>query len=226
MRTVLIKQKSHPSILRRNPVERIEETISQHNPDLIVAPEYFMNNERRIYTREEKDTLVQRIADVSGDRLIIPGTILWQENGEMRNTLFAVSDGKALAEHDKSVDGGDKLIAQCYGINEVHYGEWKACAFPWKGFDVSLEICMEHGDKLLKETGEHADLQIVAGHGAVIRPHALHLKTQGYAIVCDGQRPRTSEIQQRTCFFPQRYRPVEREDKENTFIYNLFPEGR
>lgn len=225
MKALLIREKTHPSIPRRSPIERLEETIKLYNPDLIVAPEYFMNNERRIYTREEKEGLIKRIADVSGDRLIVPGTILWQEDGLMRNTAVALSEGKIIAEHDKSTDGGEALIAQPYGLSPF-YGKWEACMLPWRGLDASLEICTEHGDKMLKEKGKRVNLQIVLGHGGQLRPHSLHLKTQGYAIVCDGQRPRTSEIQQRKCLFPQRYEPVEREDKGNVFIYELFPEGR
>ncbi|MFH1066257.1 MAG: hypothetical protein V1734_07140 [Nanoarchaeota archaeon] len=223
MKAVLIKQKSHPSIPRRSPLERIAEEISRHTPELIVAPEYFLNNERRIYTRQEKEELVRKVADIAEDRLVVPGTILWQEDGLMRNTAVAVSNGKVLAEHDKSTDGGEALIAQTYGLSPF-YGEWEACVFPWKGLDVSLEICMEHGDKLLKETGKRADLQIIAGNGAKIRPHALHLKNKGYALVCDGQRTRTCEAVRKR--FPGFYNQIEGRKTDNVFTYELFPEGR
>lgn len=225
MKAVLIRQKSHPSIPRRSPLERISEVIGMYNPDLIVAPEFFMNNERRIYTRAEKEGLAQKIAGISGDRLIVPGTILWQEDGLMKNTAIAASEGKVIAEHDKSTDGGEALIAQTYGLSPF-YGKWEACMFPWRGLDIGLEICMEHGDKMLKKKGNKVDLQIVPGHGGQLRPHSLHLKNQGYALVCDGQKPRTCEIQQRTRFFPQIYKHVAGEDRENAFIYELFPEGR
>lgn len=225
MKAVLIKQKSLPGIPRRSPIERIEETINQYNPDLIVAPEYFMNNERRIYTREEKEGLVKRIADVSGGRLIVPGTILWQEDGLMRNTAVAVSEGKVLAEHDKSTNGGDTLIAQIYGLS-VLYGKCNACMFQWRDLDVGLEICVEHGLELLKEKGKKVDLQIVPAHGGVLRKESICLKNKRYAIACDGRRPHTSEIRQRSGLIVPDYEPLERESNDNVFIYELFPEGR
>lgn len=224
MKAVLIRQKTHPSIPRSNPLERIAETIEMHNPDLIVAPEYFLNNEKRIYTRQEKDGLVQKIADISGDRLVVPGTILWQENGYMRNTVVAVSNGKVLAEHDKSIDGGESLIAQTYGLLPF-YGNLEACVFPWKGLDIGIEICCEHKHGSLKIGGTKIDLQIVSGHGSELIEDAFALKSGGYIIICDGMRPRINGIRIKNCSFLPGC-AISGEDNGNTFIYSLFPEGR
>ncbi|MDD4877559.1 MAG: hypothetical protein PHO02_00810 [Candidatus Nanoarchaeia archaeon] len=226
MKAVLIRQKTHPSIPRRNPVARIEETISQYNPDLIVAPEYFLNNERRIYTREEKEGLVKRMADISGERLIVPGTILWQEDGLMRNTAVALSEGKVLAEHDKSIDGKDCVLAESYGLSPF-YGKWEACMFKWKGLKVSLEICAEHMEGLQKKKGRKPNLQIVTAYGAYMNNSTMRVKNKGYAIICDGQRPRMCEVRRRSSIFDSMYEHVIDEgDYDDAYVYNLFPERR
>lgn len=224
-KTVLIREKTHPSIPRRNPVEKIEEAISRHSPDLIVAPEYFMNNERSIYTRAEKEGLVQRIADISGDRLVVPGTILWQEGREMRNTVVAVNEGKVIAEHDKSVDGGDTFIAQTHGIS-MAYGGYDACVFEWNGHSIGLEICIEHGLELLKGNKGNVDLQIVASCGGCLMENSFAIKNNGYAICCDGKRPHSSKVMRRSGLIVPDYERQERESNDNAFIYSLFPEGR
>lgn len=231
MKALLIRQRTHPSIPRRSPLERIAEEIEKHNPDLIVAPEYFMNNEKRIYTRQEKDELVQKIADISGDRLIVPGTALWQENGEMRNTVVAVTNGKVLAEHDKSVDGGESRIAEDYGVKDS-YGKMEACVFQWKGLDIGLEICAEHLIGLQKKGGKMLDVQIVPTHSGWIREEKINVKDRRYAILCEGRWPRTSSVlRSRICHseanisYPP-YEPIKCENKTNVLIYNLFPEGR
>lgn len=226
MKAVLIKQKSHPSIPRRNPAERISEAIDLYTPDLIVAPEYFLNNEKRIYTRQEKEGLVQRIADISGDRLIVPGTILWQEDGLMRNTAVAVSEGKVLAEHDKSIDGKDGIIAESYKLSPF-YGKWETCMFKWNGLKVSLEICAEHMEGLQRKEGKKPNIQIVPAYGADMDSSTMHVKNKGYAILCDGQRPRMSEVRRRNSLFYSMYgHVIDEGDYDDAYVYNLFPERK
>lgn len=226
MKAALIRQKSHPSIIRRNPLEKIAETIEMHNPDLIVAPEYFMNNEKRIYTRQEKDELVQKVADIAEDRLVVPGTVLWQEDGLMRNTAVAVSNGKVLAEHDKSIDGKDGVLAESYGLSPF-YGKLEACMFKWKGLKVSLEICAEHMEALQKKKGRKPNLQIVPAYGAYMDNSTMLVKNKGYAILCDGQRPRMCEVRRRNSLFYSMYdHVIDEGDYDDVYIYSLFPEGR
>ncbi len=221
IKTVLIRQRTHPSIARRSPLERIAEAIKEHNPGMIVAPEYFLNNEQKVYSREEKNGIVKKICDISGERLIVPGTILWQENGFMYDRGLLVSGGKVIAEHDKSEDGGEGFIAKDYRL-KFAAGTGHGSVAKWNGLDVGLEICAEHGCEALKKRGKRLDIQIVVSHGEDLYGSSLRLRKGGYAILSEGRQTVQSEIRKKEGWiFPPRYRKLIADERDNALVYEI-----
>ncbi len=181
-----------------NPLELIAEAVS-HNPDVILAPEFFLYSGGRPAAEEKKHEIIQRIADIAGDgkRLIIPGTLIWQRQGKARNTALIIA-GDEIMEYHKTTDGGTGYIASARKMKPV-YGNEKGKIFNWGGLDVGLELCSDHWNDLLKSRRRSLDIQAVIGCGMDFQDTHSAVRQGGYALNCDGHRPDENNEALRKC---------------------------
>jgi predicted amidohydrolase len=119
--------------------------------------------------------------------LIIPGTFVSQNNGEMRNTCYGFCDGKILFEYDKiNFSFQEKEFAKKYGLKPVS-GDSPA-TFSWKGLEIGVEICKDVS--LLKKETNNLDLLFLIACGAPTLLCSIDaVKQGGYGVLVDGSVP-------------------------------------
>ncbi len=121
--------------------------------------------------------------------LVIPGTFVWQKEGQLFNTCFALYQGEVIHQHHKSKNGGESGIASRYGLSATFGSELGL--FDWGGLKLGIEICAEC--ELLHNWGnKDRDLLFLLSCGleeADLRAGADAVREQGYSILVDGSWP-------------------------------------
>lgn len=147
--------------------------------DLLMAPEWFLVAPDGFLSENEFRHVCGELcrATRGRDTLVVPGTIAWKDaQGEYHNTALAISDGQVLLRHDKRIDGEDSDFAASCGCS------WrpgkKPGFFTWRGRQVGLEICRDHGDGLVRWDMRHAgipalDLQLIVSSGVALKYEAV-----------------------------------------------------
>ncbi len=170
----------------------ILEGCKRREHHIITAAEYsFFPYSGPLYESEVQAYLgALKEASCWGDILIIPGTFVWQKEGNLFNTCFALYQGEVIHQHHKMSDGGEVRIAGHYGLT-ANFGTTKGL-FDWEGLKLGIEICAESG--LLGKFGiRNRDLLILTSCGL---PASYFLKESmeavrdfGYGIMVDGGHP-------------------------------------
>lgn len=170
-----------------HPVRAVQAALNSH-PNVLVAPEWFLNKQGSFLTCQEKQALEEQLLQVSSssEAMVVPGTLPWVDTrGHYHNTALALSKGRILSRYDKQNDGGDEALGQQQGFPWVA-GKTPPPVFLWRGLRVGLEICRDHGDGLLRWNLEkHAkpplDLHLVVAAGVPLMQ--AHVGLHGVAIV-------------------------------------------
>lgn len=194
----------------------IEESVSDY--DVIVAPEAAFST-KPVLPKEGKDRLVERIRGASegSSTLVLPGTFLWKDNGQLYNSSPIVSDGRVLKEYFKeTTDRQDQYVADTEGL--VHITGNNQGGADWNGINVGVEICRDHGMGRLKRWIENfgmrkpVDLHVVLSRGIYYHPPHDMSGEQGSFVLCDGVngssdvRRNSRLLQGEHTFFGTRYR--------------------
>lgn len=166
--------------------------------DVVIAPEwFFVPADGVALSRTAKDALVTTLAELTrgSDRLLVPGTIPWaDDDGGYHNTAFAFCDGHLVKEVDKRGDGDDVDIANSAGL--THAARPADSRFAWRGVDVGLEVCRDHGDarlrwELLGGPRDVVDLHLVVSSGVWLKHAAVGVA--GHAVVAQGDGVNANE---------------------------------
>jgi predicted amidohydrolase len=188
---------------------RFRETLQRHPElDLLLAPEWFLVANDRLYNAHELRAIRRHLQRQSAGRktLILPGTVAWAKNGKYRNTALALADGKLLKSYAKQVDGTDGWYGHAHGCKWVP-GR-RDGVFHWRGLKVGVEICADHYSLpilaaspslgTLRSTARDLDLQIVLSCSMNLYPEASAVRPGGYMLLCDGHDQTAQVVKQRT----------------------------
>lgn len=203
-----------------NALERLLHAANTHNPDILVAPEYFFYNEKPL-TEEEKKELEKRIAEgvEKKDMLVIPGSIVsYNAGNQARNTSPVITDGRVITEHMKATDGGCGKLAKKHNMEYVK-GPKVGTIAPWQGLDIGLEICLDHGQGMLKKEGKKVGIHIVPACEMSHCDWNDCARVGGYFILCDGHENYRNTVKQRTG--EKDFRDIEGETVGDAEIYML-----
>ncbi|MFA5887390.1 MAG: hypothetical protein WC852_01630 [Candidatus Nanoarchaeia archaeon] len=168
------------------PLDDLVNAANTHNPDILIAPEFFFYDGTP-YTETEKNNALKCIQGmvIKKDMLILPGTIVWQKDGLMRNSCPIIAEGEVKAEYFKATDGGDSDVALKHGCIYLP-GKENGRVINWKGKEIGIEICADHEGKKLKSRKKPLDMHIVIAAGKTLHPDSIAAKNKGYGILCDG----------------------------------------
>lgn len=155
--------------------------------DILIGAEYAFYPYEPLTLGEKKEKWEEmREISENYDTLLLPGTYLWAEDGELHNTLPIFRKGEFVLTYDKQKGvKGEKWIASAYDL--TYKADPCAGVFDFKGLSVGVEICYDHQDRRLIKSGkENLDLQILVANGKGFIPSSTVLREGGYHLRCDG----------------------------------------
>ncbi|MBM3199306.1 hypothetical protein FJZ53_00090 [Candidatus Woesearchaeota archaeon] len=148
---------------KENLAEEIVRHVRNHDLDILLGPEWLFLPQGRMYNEQEKNQIISYISEniKSTDALIIPGTIMWENNTHVHNTAPIIQKG-TIREVHKFSDGGTKYTAKLRGCNKPKYKNFDdPKTFKWRDYKIGIEICSDMGllirplqNKYLKDTGQ------------------------------------------------------------------------
>ena len=173
--------------------------------DIFLGPEWLFLPEERIYSKKEKEEIIDDIAEKTRDRdtLIIPGTIMWEDEEFFYNTSPLISKGRLIGETYKLGNGGSKDAAitdrgckkkwhmdKFLGnspYQEVNFRKEHKGLFEWKGYRLGMEICCDKG-YILDIREPHVDLYFLVSCGRGLEDGIGYLPIElgGYGLCSDG----------------------------------------
>lgn len=181
-------------------LEEIIESIHKYNLDIFLGPEWLFLPKDRIYTKEEKETIISRLADTSKGRntLIIPGSIMWFDENIFYNSSPIIAEGRVLGEYYKHLDCGSSFRAYRRGYTDKEY--FRGNGFErhkWGGLNISLEICADRGElaRFLKTRPDEPllDLYFLVSCGPYL-PKDIPVKNLGYGLCSNGDNLKTEVL--------------------------------
>lgn len=192
IRALMLKYETTTDVEGRNPMrgkdplEIILKAAETYNPDILLAPEFFLYNGGKPYSRKEKEKIEKEIAGTAGKegRLIIPGTIIWEGFWGVYNTA-PVINGRNISEYHKATDGGTSQIGDRH-ILRTRFGRENGKLFGWNSLNLGMEICADHAMGKISKMRRKADIHIIVGCGAKIRDNKIIARKGGYVLLCDG----------------------------------------
>lgn len=150
--------------------------------NIIVAPEYSYYPGERPLTKKEKNYFLTLQKQYSKDKLLIPGTFVWEDNGFMYNEAYFLSNGEVAGRHLKIRDGGEMYEAKKFGL-QYSQGT-KSGLLEWNLLKIGIEICMDIGT-LAANGIEDRDLLFAVSCGRQ-DIDTSSLRNGGYGFVNDG----------------------------------------
>lgn len=176
-------------------VSDIVDYVHDYELDILLGPEWLFLPETRLYQKEEKEGIIKELAEKTKtrDTLIIPGSILWEDDTFFYNTAPIISQGNLIGEQHKWTDGGSKTKASFRNCSKPKYKdlEKKPDAFKWRNYRAGVEICSDMG-RLLNSLEESCqpflDLYFLVSDGCMITsyPKDMPVKDFGYGLNSDG----------------------------------------
>ncbi len=170
--------------------QTILSAIESSNYDLIIAPEYsYFPNTKPLQTEDNQEIRTEICAATNGkSSLVLPGTIVWKDqNDDMRNSLYAFSNGIELIEYHKiNPCNGEKLYAYSYDLN--YSSGISPAVFNWNQLKIGVEICLDYGE-LNKFNFNNLDLRVLIASGSSEGFRKIDLsvlKQDGVALAIDG----------------------------------------
>jgi predicted amidohydrolase len=157
---------------------------------VVVAPEWFFLPKDRLHTQAEVRALREALltATAGRDVLLVAGTVGYKDaRGRYHNTALVIANGALLVGYDKCADGGDADLARRHRARFARGSETPIVR--WRGLDVGIEICRDHGDgllrfRLLTAPRARVDLHVVVSAG--VGPRHVAAGLGGVLVHVDG----------------------------------------
>lgn len=221
LRTGILKQRTPRGAIQSDMVKDIVGYVNKYDLKIFLGPEWLLLPRYRLYSKGEKEEIICKLADETKDTgaLILPGTIMWEDDKFYYNTAPIISGGKVLGEVHKYTNGysSDRAeIRDCKKEPFITKGKKKPRRkpikrikeeniFQWNDYKIGMEICSDEGD--IYRAGERSlDLYFLISNGVyAIDKEKLPIKYGGYALNSDGQRVNSIVVQKEkegifTCF--------------------------
>ena len=175
--------------------DKIIDVIGNSGADIVLGPELAMGNKNNFVTPREMDYFGREIISKlwkGKDQIIIPGTAIVSNGKSLRNTAFVLRNEGALSfvRFDKKSSDREDEIAENLGLEYQRGNEKPVVRF--RGKDIGIEICRDHGHARLKNSleGEVLDMQfILACNLEGFYPEKTVVRDGGIVAVIDGYEP-------------------------------------
>jgi len=180
---------------QKGAIENIFRLILENHIDVFLGPEWLFMNHKKIYSQKQKDRIINIFAKRSQGlkSIIIPGTIMWQDDTFLYNTAPLISNGELIGEYHKQTDGGTVYEAKIRNCDKSRYKNknTEGGLFFWNGFRIGIEICSDHSNSILKEflktkNERNTDLHLVSSCGMNLCAGNLTTCDDGYGFISDG----------------------------------------
>ncbi|MBL7101019.1 MAG: hypothetical protein ISS23_03640 [Nanoarchaeota archaeon] len=210
---IFVKRTPVPSFFEPQIMNEIITYIYAHDLDIFLGPEWLFTPEDRLFSDSEKNALIENIASRTKDKdtLIIPGSIMWEDDNYYYNTTPLIFKGDVIGETHKFFNGGSSNLAKKRNSKKEWYPEkyvWDAksetdrwwdnkkrakfreefpSVFNWKEYKIGVEICADIGTiaNVLGETS--LDLYFLVSCGRGLTSEKLPIKGKsGYGLCSDG----------------------------------------
>jgi len=187
---ILLKDTSS-EVVQNSLVKDIAHYVNDYKLDVFLGPEWIFMPPKRVYTASEKNKIIQKLSQKINNKnaLIIPGSIMWEDEKLFYNTSPLISKGGLIGEYHKHQDGGDVLHASFRNCRKKMYSRISHKVFKWKGYRVGVEICADQGELggFLEDTDKPLlDLYFLVSCGAYLSTGWAPLKNGGYGLNSDG----------------------------------------
>jgi len=175
--------------------------IKEYELDVFLGPEWLFMPKDSLYTEQGKKKLVDELISKTKNTkaLILPGSILWEDDNFFYNSIPVIHQGKMIGEYFKRIDGGTEEAAKERHSKRKRYaGKKNYGLYNWSGYDMGVEICADHGilyTFLGYESKPFLDLYFVAACGIAVYDSASPLKNKGYCLFADGKLPKAEAYQ-------------------------------
>ena len=150
---------AHISIARRRHADELEGHDGSATVLVFLGPEWYFQNGNQPLTFAQRAMIIDRFAKVSRlypDMVLVPGTIRSAEHRErkskrndwknIRNTAFAVWNGRVLKELDKQLDAGDVVVdGKSHPKGFGQGGDTQASPlFEVGNLKFAIDVCADH----------------------------------------------------------------------------------
>lgn len=208
-------------------IQVLSDIIKQHSPDVLIGAEFLFvapmkkgwdwDKKETIYTsrifnEQEKISLDTELSKLTehNDTLLIPGTIVWAEKNQYRNSCPVFNQGKKIKEIYKEFTNSSDSNHTPDGVLRDNFSTLMLTSpinhstyigrhsFPFKEKNYLIEICDDHLSQARRREISDAppqkvDVQIIISNS--IHEHfrtprsALFARESGYIIECNGYYP-------------------------------------
>lgn len=188
--------------------------VNKYNLDIFLGPEWLFVPKQRLYSESEKENMVNELLSGTKERstLIIPGTIMWEDEKYYYNSAPVISGGELLGEYYKILSGGTHGRAHARHCEKTWYGGKGPGLYTWRDYAIGVEICADHGllkEKLDKNEDPLLDLYFLSSCGALLCSSWTPVKPLGYGLCSDGWK-HASEVLQRKDFQDDNFKPIDK----------------
>lgn len=158
--------------------------IQHYDLDILLGPEFLFVFNDRPYPKEKKQALIDRLIEISTlrDVLIVPGTVIWEDEKYFYNDAPVIYNGKLIAEYYKHLGAGTLLRNTVKEGNKSLYEGKDTCLFTWRKYRVGLEICADNGllqDYLDKNKIPYPDLYLLPSYGFTFKGLSISASGKG-----------------------------------------------
>lgn len=205
---IIVRDTNH-GFPQENLVPEMTHLIRDPNLDILLGPEWLFVPKDRLYTKEEKENLIETLVESSKgtNTLIIPGSIMWHDENFCYNAAPVISNGNLLGEYHKRLDGGTADMARDRKCKKPRFEGKEFGIYLWNGLSIGIEICADKGELQVhltkKKLDDSLDLYFLASCGCNLSKYYLPpVKESGYALCAEGNGPFSEvfqKIRHQTC---------------------------
>lgn len=187
-------------------------TALEAGPDILIGAEYVFFP-RQPLTREERDErfdVMRQLSVEHPDTLLMPGTYIWQEDGQLHNTLPVFRGGELVCTYDKQNPANAEHWME--GDHDLEYTPEKSDGvLEYRSLSVGMEICYDHSAHTLRDKGvRDLDLQVLVANGKEFIDTATMVKKGGYHLRVDGADSSYYHgVEVHKCVGPFKYETIE-----------------
>ena len=180
-------------------------------PDILVGAEYVFFPYEPL-TREEKDArfdVMRELSEEHPDTLLMPGTYIWKEEGQLHNTLPVFHRGELVFTYEKqNPANAERWMESDHKL--AYTAEKSEGVLEYQGLSVGMEICYDHTAHTLRDKGvRDLDLQVLVANGKDFIDTATMVKEGGYHLRVDGSDSSWYHgVEVHKCVGPYKYETV------------------
>jgi len=177
--------------------QRVIDIANKKKYDILVDYYNSLYLEERLLSLEEKDEIVQKIADKTKeiDSLIILGTTLFKKDNRLFSSNPILYKGDYIEYFRKRIDFDWTHVASKNNLIPIKGKQGNV--INWKGWRIGFENCKDVGElkKYLLRTGqEPVDLQLISAYNYLhiggFSAEDVAVKNNGYILMYDSLRDR------------------------------------